>query len=194
MFMTVLLAASLAAPVPKEKAVLYFPTAVGAKRVLETTKGGKTSETTDVVTKVEEKDGVFTVTTEWGGGGRQLTTRVFEVSAGKVRQVEETVGREGMPLDRTIIDLGVKAGDGWTQEFEVLGRKVVHTFTVGKEEEVEVPAGKFKAIPVTEETNTKKHTRWLAAGVGLVKEEQEWMKSKTVTVLKEFTPGTNPKK
>ena len=192
MFLSALLAASLAAPIPKDKpAAVYFPTQVGAKRVLEwTINGGNKGGDTEVVTKVEEKDGVYTVTLDWGARAR-AATGTFAVTDKKVRRVG-VKGRE----DWTMLDLGVKAGDTWTHESEVRGRKRVVTYTLGKEEEVEVPAGKFKAIPVTEEEagGDAKTTSWYAPGIGMVRQERDSKDSKLVTVLKEFTPGKDAKK
>lgn len=188
MFVTALLAVALSAPVPKEKPPeVYFPTTVGAKRVLETTINGTTTETTEEVTKVEVKDGVFTVTMEWPAFGK-TATGVFEVTDKKVRRVG--VQQLG---DYTMLDLGVKAGESWTHEAEggTAKRKLVTTYTLGKEEEIEVPAGKFKAIPVAEQKgkNADKWIQWYAPGVGLVKRHYETKAVTTTVVLKSFTPG-----
>lgn len=191
MFVTALLAVSLAAPVPKEKpAEVYFPTVVGTKRVLETTINGTTSETTEEVTKVEEKDGVFTVTMEWPAFGK-TTAGVFEVTDKKVRRVGVQLPGVKEPDQWALLDLGVKVGDSWVHEPEINGRKLTTTFTLGKEEEVEVPAGKFKAIPVIEQKgkNVDKWTQWYAPGVGLVKRHYESKAVKTTVVLKSFTLG-----
>lgn len=201
MFVIALLATSLSAPVPKEKpAEMYFPIVVGTKRVLEVTRREITSEITEEVTKVSEKDGVYKVTVEGKAINGSARGNVFEVSAKKIRLVEEKSSGGGTPLDKTMIDLGVKAGEVWTREFELPGLtpkmpsfKVVYTFTQGKEEEVEVPAGKFKAISMSEESKSQKSTRWYAPEVGLVKEEYTLIGTKSpsvsVTVLKSFTPG-----
>ena len=192
MFVTALLAASLSAPVPKANpAPLYFPTAVGAKRVTADDSGG--GEMTEEVTKAEEKDGVYTVTvtaTATVNGATAYTmTRVYEVSAGKV--VRGT-GDER----RTVLDLGAKAGT-WTVETKGNGQAAVTaTFTVGKEEEVEVPAGKFKALPVTERWPHPEgeivNTHWYAPGVGAVKRVSDTPTS--TAALKEFSPGNGAKK
>jgi hypothetical protein len=190
MFLTALLAATLAAPVPKEKPVYYFPTTVGAKRVVESTLNGKTTEATEEVTKVEEKGGVFTVTVEWAGS-RRPGAATYEVTDARVRQV----GVKDLG-EFTLLDLGVKAGESWTREWAIDGTKVVTTFTLGKEEVVVVPAGKFKAVPVTEHSGRADEatTRWYAPGVGLVKSHYQSKEVKSTMVLKEFTPGKDAKK
>jgi hypothetical protein len=192
-FVTTLLAVSLAAPVPKAKAAdLYFPTAEGTKRVTQTTSDGQTTETTETVSKVAEKDGVYTVTTSRDTGG-QVEETVVEVSAKGVARLTAAGEKKADPVPA--LKLPAKEGDTW--EVERPGpRKMpfVTTYTVGQEEEVTVPAGKFKAIPVTDRTErlglVVRNTSWYAPGVGVVKLVAEvdgrdvW-----VTELKEFTVG-----
>lgn len=188
MFLTALFTATLAAPVPKSKPVYYFPTTVGAKRVWA--RGNKTAGMVEEVTKVEEKNGTLTVTValpEYGKDG----IFTYEVRDKKVRSVgsKEHAGY-------TLLDLGVKDGESWTRGIENGVRSNVTTFTLGKEEEVEVLAGKFKAIPVTEQDEQKllKVTEWYAPGVGKVKTRFETKKGEIVWELLEFTPGEEEKK
>jgi RNase P/RNase MRP subunit p29 len=195
-FLTSLLAASLAAPVPKDKpGVPYFPVTLGTKRVVERTTGTLVLVTEEEVTKVEEKDGVFTVTltstSVIEGGGKRLGFPATYLVTDKT--VTYTFGGE---ILWKRLDLGVKAGESWAVESKGVGdAKVTTTYTVGKEEELEVPAGKFKAIPVTEQRakSEKKTIRWFAAGVGVVREESESF-GKAVIVLKSFTPAKDEKK
>ena len=58
------------------------------------------------------------------------------------------------------------------------------------DEEVEVPAGKFKAIRVERSTDQKHfETVWYAAGTGVVKWVRGTGESEIVVVLKSFTQG-----
>ena len=59
--------------------------------------------------------------------------------------------------------------------------------TVTKEEEVEVPAGKFPAIRVELVSGASKTLLWFAPNVGLVKMQSEG--SERMLVLKEFKVG-----
>ena len=193
MFVTALLAATLAAPVPKAKpAELYFPTVEGTKRVMQLKTGDSTSETTEVVSKVTEKDGKFTVTISRDFGGRVIDIE-YEVSAKGVFAVSDPNGKLAEPEPR--FKLPAKEGDSWTVDRADRQRKRTGTatLTVGKEEEVEVPAGKFKAIPVTTESDlggaAVKGTVWYAAGVGVVKTATAFGGTDRVQELKEFTPG-----
>ena len=174
---------AMAAPTSKAEKIdeLYFPVQVGAKRVL---KGPGRTETM-TVTKVEENDGKYTVTVEtsfvempW-----RKDSYVYEVSKdGLFRKIEG--GKAA-----TLLKLPHAEGTTWTSEHVKPGDKL--TYTVGKQEEVEVPAGKYKAIRVEhvlEELGgeTKKGTYWYAAGVGSIKEGRN--------ELMEFTPGKADRK
>lgn len=193
MFLITLLTISLAAPVPKAKAPeLYYPTVEGTKYVMRRTVGKETIETTHTVTKAEKKDGVHTVTVSQDVGGQNREFK-YEVSAKGVFALPRE-GEKGEP--RAVFKLPAKEGETWTTERAGPGGgfPLTTTYTVGKEEEVTVPAGKFKATSVstTFDLNgtTYKSTLWYAAGVGVVKSVSETKNGREqVTELKEFTPG-----
>ncbi len=70
---------------------------------------------------------------------------------------------------------------------------------MGKEEEVDVPAGKFLALRVEFECEsgdfTQKDSLWYSRGVGLIKIVSTVGKGREMTTeLKEFTPGKAEKK
>lgn len=186
LFTLIITSTVIAASVPKaEKAgktdELYFPVQVGAKQVMI----GPGRTETMTVTKVEEKDGKYTVTVETSFAelpGRK-NSYVYKVSKdGLFRKIKG--GKTG-----TLLKLPYKEGTTWTSGDVKPGDKL--TYTVGKQEEVEVPAGKYKAIRVEvvlEESGgeTKKDTHWYAAGIGLIKQG--------ANELKEFTPGKADRK
>jgi hypothetical protein len=193
MFVTTLLAVSLAAPVPKVKApVLYYPTVEGTKRVMQAKVGDRTTETTETVSKVAEKDGTFTVTVSREIAGRTLDS-TFEVSAKGVFRRPTAGPGKGEP--QAVFKLPAKEGDTWTVEQQGFGKDatVTATYTVGKTEQVTVPAGLYTATAVTLETELNgraaKNTSWYAPGVGVVKIVSEVNGAERVTELKEFTPG-----
>ncbi len=189
-----LLALLIAVPVSAAPAVkgtggpVYFPIQVGAKTVMETTVDGpfgKTPgaiETVQTVTKVEGKDGTYRVTVERESKAKNFVT-MYEVSAKGVFRVaiDGSALAEPVPL----LKLPARPGDTW--------KTATGTATVGKEEEIEVPAGKFKAVPVTTERElagrTLKTTTWLAPDVGVIKRVSTVNDINTVNVLKSFTPG-----
>jgi hypothetical protein len=62
------------------------------------------------------------------------------------------------------------AGEAWTGKSSVDGAEVLYSFKAAGEEELEVPAGKFKAIRVDWTMGQTRGTTWLAKGVGPVRE------------------------
>jgi len=174
---TTLLALSLAAPVPKEtKAKLYLPTKEGTKSVMVSTLGNNTAEIVEKVRKVESTAGGFVVTME--GPSESV---VYEVTG---KGVFRRFGPDKRLL--AVLDLS-KTGDG---KWEVkLTEDETASFTMGKVEEIEVPAGKFQALRVDEEARTGRHTVWYAEGVGVVKSVSVHAGQVMTQELKSFTPG-----
>jgi hypothetical protein len=176
----------LAAPGAKDKGpVLYHPVQEGAKRVVETRTGDRVLEATETVTKVEANGGTYRVSVERAQGGRTVMGE-FEVSEKGVVRLAGVGKGQPVPL----LKLPAKAGDTWGTE----GAGPTTTYTMGAEEEVEVPAGKFKALRVDAESQlggqTRKATAWYAPGVGLVKSVATTPTGfETTSVLKSFTPG-----
>ena len=180
----------VAAPAAKEKeaAVLYFPVAEGAKRVMEASAGKagfatKAFETIETVSKVEKAtDGKYRVTVERESKGTTFGA-VYEVSADGLSRVG-TPG-PGLVEPVVLLKLPAKPGDTW--------KSGGGTATLGKEETVEVPAGKYKAVPVIVEQDRGgqpvKTTAWYAPGVGMVKSVTTANGFDTTYVLKSFTPG-----
>jgi hypothetical protein len=188
-----LLAAPLfAAPAPKGKGpALYFNTRVGDTLVYEQTVGGKVTEMTTVVDSVEEKDGVLTVTIK-RKGVTDSTEKVQVTQAGVT--ILPTEG-QGYSVPIPMLKLPAKKGDQW----EVPGGKDSKVeFRLGYmgEEEVEVPAGKFKAhrvsmkiVPAGVKEFGMTVSFWFAPGIGPVKMIGEGPSPEIVQVLKSFTPG-----
>jgi hypothetical protein len=193
------LAAALAAPEEKaeEKGKdppVYFPTAVGAKRVLEVraTHAAPYQET-EVVTKVEAAGGGHRVTVESPDPGGPPPT-AYEVSAAGVVRVAVGGGLPDPPLP--LLKLPAKAGDTWdwvVAGFDGLKDPPKLTFTVRGEEAVEVPAGKFQAVRVDRGSGrgpfASTRSDWYAPGVGLVKSVEAFGGTEKTSVLKAFTPG-----
>jgi hypothetical protein len=172
--------AALPTPVPNhikpKKPLLYFPTTVGTKWVYQS----RDQEWTQVVTAVEEKDGVFVVTYDTlaadGTTEAQYQRAVSEYGISLVagKQVE-------FVPKQLCLKLPYKELETWKDEdLEVIYKSL-------KSERVKVPAGVFDAIPVEMETTTGHRvlgeTSWYAPGVGVVK------RSRGDVVLKSFTPG-----
>jgi len=176
--------AAIAAPVPKgeKPEELYFPVQVGAKWVMAI---GRLTWT-ETVTKVQEKEGKYNVTVSREQGDATVEV-AYEVSKDGVFRTSWAGMEEDKP--RLFLKLPYKEGTTWTHErIQAGGRQnVVQTHTMGKQEEVEVPAGKYKAIRVESVVEfldgPQKLTEWYAAGIGMIKMEF----SDGAIELKEFT-------
>ncbi len=161
-----------AAPVPKHlmKDEPYWPTAVGTKWVYE--QGGK--EMPEEITHSEPLKGGVRLTLRAQG-----MDRTTDVGADGV--IQRTLHK--WTLDIQTVRLPLKVGDTWA--FRIPIQDGLHaeagTMTVGEDEDVKVPAGKFRATKVVQtvtEAGGKPvnqpytYTSWYAKGVGLVK--MEW--------------------
>jgi hypothetical protein len=184
-----------AAPRPKEpgKPPAYFATRVGDRLVYDDRGRVRTWE----VTTAEEKGGETLVTVSEGSGDKQYQVEKVSVSVKGVCQLE--VFRFKFEANYYYIKSPARAGDTWDVHTASLQafQGWTGTLTVGKEEEVETPAGKFRAVPVEAvgtplDRNSKptgkaeRYTRWFAEGVGVVK--MTYPDGQT-RVLKSFTPG-----
>jgi hypothetical protein len=185
-------AAAAPAPEGAGRNDLYFPTREGTRRVYEQRARGITYEHTEVVIKVEKKGDAFRVTTGQEVQPGAILKTVTDVSAKGVYLVEHAgqVHADPVPL----LKLPAKAGASWTVQRRIPAAHgvVTCTYTVGKVEEVKVPAGKFKAIRVEEKAGPALRlsaTRWYAPGVGLVKAITFLGKNEQTQVLKSWTRG-----
>ncbi|MDY3558365.1 hypothetical protein R5W23_005393 [Gemmata sp. JC673] len=173
---------------------LYFPVKEGTKRVSEVKVGERTIEMTETVTKVESKDGKHVVTTEVVHKSEkyQTTINIFEVSE---RGLSRISGRQKEREPLPLLKLGTKEGESWTADQMGQGGVVGKaTYTMGKMEEVKVPAGTFTArrvdVEITFGASTHKMSNWYAPGIGSVKFEADLGgKGMQTTVLKSFTSG-----
>jgi hypothetical protein len=182
---------ALAAPAPKGKpAAYYHPTKEGDTQVYESRSGDSVSEYTTVVKKVEAADGRLKVTIEREmAAGKGLPTTLEVSAAGVYRPAAGKDGGDPVP----VLKLPAKVGDSWSPPLSGKSN-VVMTYTVAAvDEEVEVPAGKFKTIRVQAAANLggkeAKMTYWYAPGVGLVKSSTDTGGPERIVVLKAFKPG-----
>lgn len=194
MFVTALLAAAaLAAPVPKALNGAwegYYPLAVGERRVY--VEGG--ADFTEEVTAVEMKDGSTRAILTHTAGPKISWDVEEQVKDGAVFRCR--IKKEAYDPPFRMLEMPLKPGTKWEAG---TASGYAGEMVAGEEEEVTVPAGKYKAIPVTWTVTTafgellpnpKVYTSWYAQRVGLVK-----MKYDTgERVLKSFTPGKDAKK
>lgn len=197
--LTLAAATALTAPVPKAKGkVLYFPTTVGAESVFVETDRGVKSERTQTVTKVEYEKGAYQVTLQLAYDKKVVGGVVYAVSESGLSHQLDGPGRDP-PVQW--LKVTAKPGDSWECKFD--GGVELVTFTHVGEEEVEVPAGKFKALRVDSYRVTAKFRQkirtsvWVAPEVGTVKgfsHSGGGPDDNIVCELKSFTPGKGEKK
>ncbi|HJZ55760.1 MAG TPA: hypothetical protein VKE74_12400 [Gemmataceae bacterium] len=188
----VFLPAVLAAPAPddKKEPVLYFPTKVGTKWVYES----PASKSFLRITTVETKEGakLVTVASESELAGQTFkTVETFRVSGEGLFKL----GFDEKVFDppQCLLKLPHVPGAKW--EWLLKGDdKFRVDYKAGKLEDVKVPAGEFKAVPVedvlTGNAVRMERTVWYAPNVGVVK--KTWLVNgggQQTEVLKSFTPG-----
>jgi hypothetical protein len=194
-----------ALPIPKgdDKAVLYFPTQVGAKWVWVMQTDGGRYEFTETVAGVAEKDGekVVTIraTSQYFSGGvwkeAVYTSQVVGVSSRGLFYSRDGIRNPSPPLCR--LKLPHVAGNRWDYRSTspvlfAQPETIAGTMTAHGPELVEVPAGKYLAIRVEMKDVGEKfvgETSWFAPRVGLVKSVIHRPNYSFSTVLKSFTPG-----
>ena len=176
------LPAAPAAPVPKhlmpKDDAFFFPTTVGAKHV--SIWQGK--DYVCVIAKVEKTDDGFVVTEEKEeADGTRAHEQTVVVSA-KGLKVTHYYGKPQEP-PIWLLQLPHVANNNWTDKWANTTR---HLKTVGWEE-IEVPAGKIRAMRVdrNDGVGTTVTTYWYAPGVGCVK----WSCGSQGREMKSFTPG-----
>jgi hypothetical protein len=172
-----------AAPVPKhlmpkEEPVCY-PTRVGTRLVSKF----KNQELTVVVAKVERTEDGFEVTEELEDAAGKRTHDITVVASARGLKVTRYTGKD---LDPPLwwLKLPHVANNEWTDTWYGQTRK--HR-TIGWED-VEVPAGKIRAIRVERDDNsdgTSKTTYWYAPELGCIK----WSSGPNGRELTSFTLG-----
>jgi hypothetical protein len=182
---------SSAAPPPKDtpKKEPYYATKVGTKWVYDY--GG--SEMTVVASHVEKKDDGTVVTCDYvSADGKQTPAHKCLVSSAGVWMTEE-VGEEYTPAWQ-LFKSDAKVGEVWKVATARIALRISSTYTVAEEEEITVPAGKFKAakLNITDFNvgggpGGTAYSIWYARSVGEVKRVTD--DGKLIRELKAFTPG-----
>jgi hypothetical protein len=170
--------ATQAAPALKSKGpALYYPTTVGARWVYEY----RGIESTTVVTRVVEKDGVFLVDVAQVSDKRETPSQQMRVSGDGVFRL--SIAGTALQNPECLLKLPHKDGHEWEVD---MGPNLGSTakLTAVARETVETPAGKFEAIRV-ERVGDNAATYWFAEGIGLVK----YIHGESEGVLKSFSPG-----
>jgi len=184
----------IAAPRKEEPSPAYYlPSAVGDKLTYEEKRGDQSEEHVIEVIEAKQKGADMLVTVRRVQDGWNSEPWRNEASNKGVWKVAEGDGVFESP--KCVLRLPFREGDTWETPYWANGERATAKYTSAGEEEVEVPAGKFRCIRVEAKFvvngDTWTNTRWMAPRVGVVKEEvadrdnRRWV----TAVLKSFTPG-----
>jgi hypothetical protein len=178
-----------AAPGAKDKGpAYYFPSTVGDRLEFEATPDGKPQSGFVLeVLEVETKGRAVVVTVSNDAPEIGRLTFQYRLTESGVEQLKsgETAYATPIPLLR----LPAKEGDAWEWTHPI--PKTKRSYKTVKEEVVEVPAGKFKAVRVECVIDGEgTYIDWYAPGLGSIKRETSRpLLGNGVRVLKSFTPG-----
>jgi hypothetical protein len=190
---TALTLPALAAPRPKDdRPVPYHPTRVGTRWVYELCGEEQTREITESkeTASGETRVTISLVTTK----GKEK----YEVLSVSAKGLSKVGLRMGDIEPYSLLKLPPKAAESWAFEVDpqhpIRGEK--GTITIGKEQDVEVPGGMFRAVPVRMEVTVvgniplrqpQRTERWYAPEVGLVK--MSYGNGDRILRLKSFSLG-----
>jgi hypothetical protein len=166
-----------AAPAPKSADPTWLPIKEGDTRVYEVRDGDRVLTTyTDVVTKLEKKDADLHVTIRRQSPAADPFVTTIAVTGGGLLRV--AINGQKLETPSLLLKTPPKVGAKW----DVGAAR----YEVTQEEDVEVPAGKFKAARV-KLIDGAESTLWFAPNVGVIKMAST--QGPVVQVLKEFKPG-----
>lgn len=184
-----------AAPVPKDfKKTLpvYFPLNSGDEWVY---KYGE-QEVRVVTRDVTDKDGVKTGTLVTYSGEREMATETIRVDRDGVHRTHINNVAVDPPL--TMVSFDPKRENRWAVQSKVQASELAGTYEVASRDEIEVPAGTFKAVNVVGDLKIGGTPvvikYWFAEGVGQVKVAYTLARSEQAMVLKAYNPAKKEKK
>jgi hypothetical protein len=187
-----------AAPEPKkpDMPASFLPSSVGDTLVIEETRSTADGSTTRLITRtvksVDRVVGHVVVVIQEESKGSKTSEEVYDQSDAGLF----ILARDGQFFDSPlcVARLPLKAGDTWEVNDPAV-YSVPLKFTTGEEEEIKVPAGRYKAVRIEKKMvlrNGKmiRVTDWAAPGIGVVK-VRAWFAdgSEAVQILKSFTPA-----
>jgi hypothetical protein len=178
------------APVPRDAQkprIDYFPTQVGSKWVYKNTENPDW-ERTNVITSADEKNGAMIIRVGTQAEDGTVEHReTWKLSPSGLFQCHES--REDEEAPTRYLKFPIQVGDKW--DCRCTGGTMGVATCMGCEE-VEVPAGRFKAVKVVARWKTQnigggEARVWFVLGIGLVK--CDWGDGGAATVLHSFTAG-----
>jgi hypothetical protein len=166
--------------------------------------GNKWEYTFCEVTEPETKVEIVTEVTGCDTKEGRITATLSAAAPGEKAKEEKVISDErgvyrngvsGLTSDREfpIIKYPIKIGDTWIEKVRINGFEIEMTFVVGDAREVKVPAGRFRAIPITTtgivNGKNKRTTKWFVDGIGVVKEKTTLGVQAYRMELRKFTSG-----
>jgi hypothetical protein len=149
----------------------YMPLKVGNTWTHKVEVAGMQLSITQKVTRIEKKGDKDVGSLEMEVNGMTITEQMSSTAKGIFRH-----SFNGTPVDPPVeaLRLPIKKGDTWEGDLEIMGQKVKAKFKTEGEEEVTVPAGKYKAVIVAMDIEAGgqsfKAKNWFAPNVGIVKQ------------------------
>jgi hypothetical protein len=183
-----------AAPRKDDPASSYYSaTKVGDKLVYEDKRGSQSEEYVIEVIEARQKGAAMLVTVLRGQDDWKSEPWRNEISDRGAWKVAK--GDAVFESPKRVLRLPFLKGDTWETSYWYNGERVTGKYTSADEEEIEVPAGRFRCLRVEAKSvikgDTWTDTFWWAPRVGIVKEElvDNDNRPKLTSVLKSFTPG-----
>jgi hypothetical protein len=187
----VVLVSAAVASADGEKMPDYFPLKEGTKRHYRVNANGQPGQLTTHVVKIEKSDGQELARMETVAPGSAMLTEHLSSSPKGVFRHRSNGVEAAPPV--CVLKYPVKKGESWETDYKAGSQTIKMTSRVTGEEEVEVPAGKYKAITVEAvadvagmKTTT---TYWFAADVGIVKQVASIGGFMVTLELEKFEPG-----
>jgi hypothetical protein len=159
------------------KAPDYYPMKVGTKWHYQLDAGnGQKVQLVSEISGVDTFDGKSLARLEVAANGKKLpTTEHLRSDDNGVYRVRMNKMEVTPPI--CLIKYPLKEGQSWGGEASAAGQKMKLDCSEGKPEDVQVPAGKYRAIPctitVTQGPVKLKNVFWFAEDVGIVKQRSE---------------------
>lgn len=179
------------APALKTKTTLYHSTTVGDTFEFEMTFGKSVSSHSETIEKVESTpDGYVVSVARTAGKSKPITSNYLVNEKGIARLSGGSIVYNP-PM--VLLKLPAKANNEWINKVDAAIQQ--YTLKVIGEEDVEVPAGKFKAIRVETTGNIPqfkqdvKMIHWYAPNLGVVKQATIINETERVYVLKVYKPA-----
>lgn len=171
---------------------IFFPHRLGDALVYQHGDGDAAPEEIVSVTKVEETEGAVFVTVARAMKGKPAKNSKARIDDRGVFWLE--IGSRSLDPPICILTTPATRGKTWEDAIKLSGGDTAKTkYTIASEEEIEVPAGKFRAIRVDVDSEINgEHSmgvEWHAPDVGLVKSVTKVEPAAITITLKSRTSG-----